>query len=169
MCKALRQALWEKQWWMRPGSCYWKHSQSGRTDRWTQLITIWSRAICQMRASHPVLWSMGEEGLLPNIGEQIGFLGGNTKSRASSSQLGEILSPGQLTRAQLLSGVCIDCSPPGFSAHGKFPGKNTGAGCHFLLQGIFPTQRLNPRLLHWQADSLPLHHLEKPMFVGYVG
>ena len=27
------------------------------------------------------------------------------------------------------------------------PGKNTGVGCHFLLQGIFPTQGLNPCLL----------------------
>jgi len=32
------------------------------------------------------------------------------------------------------------------------PGRNTGAGCHALLQGIFPTQGLNPRLLHL------LHH-----------
>ena len=32
--------------------------------------------------------------------------------------------------------------------------------CHFLLQGIFLTQGLNPHLLHWQADSLPLSHLE---------
>ena len=39
-----------------------------------------------------------------------------------------------------------------------FPGKNTGVGYHFLLQGIFPTQGLNPQLLHWQADSLPLSH-----------
>ena len=39
-----------------------------------------------------------------------------------------------------------------------FPGKNTGVGCHFLLQGIFLTQELNPRLLFWQADSLPLSH-----------
>ena len=30
-----------------------------------------------------------------------------------------------------------------------FPGKNTGEGCHFLLQGIFPTQRSNPCLLYW--------------------
>ena len=29
-----------------------------------------------------------------------------------------------------------------------FPGKNTGVGCHFLLQSIFPTQRLHPCLLH---------------------
>ena len=31
--------------------------------------------------------------------------------------------------------------------------------CHFLLQGIFPTQGSNPHLLqflYWQADSLPL-------------
>ena len=28
------------------------------------------------------------------------------------------------------------------------PGKNTGKGCHFLLQGTFPTQELNPGLLH---------------------
>ena len=29
----------------------------------------------------------------------------------------------------------------------SFPGKNTGVTCHALLQGIFPTQGLNPRLL----------------------
>ena len=34
------------------------------------------------------------------------------------------------------------------------PGKNTGGGCHFLIQGIFPTQELNPGLA-LQADSLP--------------
>ena len=31
---------------------------------------------------------------------------------------------------------------------GDSPGKNTGVGCHFLLQGIFPTQGSNPGLLH---------------------
>ena len=31
---------------------------------------------------------------------------------------------------------------------GFFPGKNTGMGCHFLLQEIFPTQRLNLGLAH---------------------
>ena len=44
-------------------------------------------------------------------------------------------------------------------------GKNTRMGCYFLLQGLFPTQGLNPHLpdllhfLHWQVDSLPLGHL----------
>ena len=47
----------------------------------------------------------------------------------------------------------MDCSPSGSSVHGISPGKNTGVGCHSLLQGIFPTQGLNPRLLRlllWQ-------------------
>ena len=34
-------------------------------------------------------------------------------------------------------------SLPGSSVHGIFPGKNTGVSCHFLFQGIFPTQALN--------------------------
>ena len=33
-------------------------------------------------------------------------------------------------------------------------------GCHFLLQGIFPNQGSNLRLLPWQVDSLPLSHWE---------
>ena len=35
-------------------------------------------------------------------------------------------------------------------------------GCHFLLQGIFPPQGLNPSLLHWQVASLPLSHQGSP-------
>ena len=47
----------------------------------------------------------------------------------------------------------------------NFPGTNTGVGHHFLFQRIFQTQGLNPYLLcllHWQMDSLPLHHLGGP-------
>ena len=39
-----------------------------------------------------------------------------------------------------------------------FLGKNTGVSCHFLHQGMFLIQGSNPRLLHWQAGSLPLSH-----------
>ena len=42
------------------------------------------------------------------------------------------------------------------------PGKNPAVGGHFLLQGIFPSQRLNLHLLHWQEDSLQLSHLRSP-------
>ena len=48
-------------------------------------------------------------------------------------------------------------SPPKSSVHGILQaGKNPGVGCHTLLQGIFPTQGLNPHLLsllRQQADS----------------
>ena len=59
----------------------------------------------------------------------------------------------------------MDYGPPGSSVHGDSPGKNTGVGCHALLQGLFLTQGLNPRLLcllHWQAGSLPVVLPRKP-------
>ena len=39
-----------------------------------------------------------------------------------------------------------------------FPGKNTGVSGHFLLQGIFPTQGPNPRLLHGMQILYRLSH-----------
>ena len=58
---------------------------------------------------------------------------------------------------------CLTVQPYGLQPAGLLcpwdsPGKNTGMGCHALLQWIFPTQGLNPRLsclLHWQAGTLP--------------
>ena len=42
----------------------------------------------------------------------------------------------------------MDCSPPGSSVHGIPQARNTGEGCHFLLQRIFPAQGSNLHLLH---------------------
>ena len=52
----------------------------------------------------------------------------------------------------------MDCSLPGSSVHGDSPGKNTGVGCHTLLQGIFPTQGLNPGLLYCRQILHCLSH-----------
>ena len=41
----------------------------------------------------------------------------------------------------------------------EFPGKNTGVGCHFLVQRTFLTQGLNPSLLLGRWILLPLSHL----------
>ena len=59
--------------------------------------------------------------------------------------------------SQLCPTLCnpMDCRPPGSSVRGGFPGKSTGVGCHFLLQGIFLTQGLNPGLLHCRWILLP--------------
>ena len=43
-----------------------------------------------------------------------------------------------------------------------FPGKNTGVGCHFLLQGIFPIQGLNPGLPHCRQMLYNLSHQGSP-------
>ena len=43
-----------------------------------------------------------------------------------------------------------------------FPGKDTGVGCHFLLQGIFPTQELNPGLLHCRQIPYQLSYKGSP-------
>ena len=51
------------------------------------------------------------------------------------------------------------CEPTRLLCPWDYPSENTGMDCHFLLQGNFPIQGLNPCLLllrHWQADSLPL-------------
>ena len=42
----------------------------------------------------------------------------------------------------------IAWSLPNFSVPGDSPGKNTGVGCYFLLQGVFLTQKLNWGLPH---------------------
>ena len=66
----------------------------------------------------------------------------------------------------------MDCSQPW-----DLPGKNTGEGCHFLLQGIILTQGSNQGLLcllQWQAGSLPLappdsdcsHEIKRLLLLG---
>ena len=54
-----------------------------------------------------------------------------------------------------------DRSPPGSSVPGDSPAKNTGVGCHALLQRIFPTRGLNPHLLTpaWQGVLYHESHL----------
>ena len=42
------------------------------------------------------------------------------------------------------------------------PGKNTGVGGHFLLQGIFPAQGLNSSLLHCRQILHRLSHQGSP-------
>ena len=65
--------------------------------------------------------------------------------------------------------IPVNYNPAGFSVHGV-SSKDTGVGCHFLLQGIFPTQGSNQRLSSpalagrffitsttWEAPLLPPH------------
>ena len=70
-----------------------------------------------------------------------------TGESTSVHSLGSVVSfPSLINSPESGLTLCnpMDCSSPGSSVHGK----NTGVGCHFLLQGIFLIQGLNPRLLH---------------------
>ena len=60
------------------------------------------------------------------------------------------------------------CSPPGFSVRGDSPGKYTGMGCHALLQGIFPTQGLDPGLPHCRQSLYCLNHQGSPRILEWV-
>ena len=62
----------------------------------------------------------------------------------------------------------IDSSPPGSSVRGDSPGKNTGVGCHALLQGIFPTQGWNPGLQHCRQILYHLSHQGSPGIMEWV-
>ena len=80
---------------------------------------------------------------------------------------------------QLCPTLCglMDCSPRGSFVHGDSSRKNTGVGCHFLLQGVFPTQGRNlgmePRdlgsscrnsgLLHYRQILYHLSHQGSPI------
>ena len=66
--------------------------------------------------------------------------------------------------AQLYRTVCdpVDRSPSGSSVYGNYPGKKTGVSCHALLQGIFPTQGVNPCLPHCRQILYHLSHQGSP-------
>ena len=69
---------------------------------------------------------------------------------------------------QVISDSCdtMDYSPPDSFVHGIFPGKNTGVGCHFLLQGSFQEtlDQTQVSCAAWQADSLLTELPEKAHF-----
>ena len=94
---------------------------------------------------------------------QYGLLDSLSLIEASSQLYNNYMENSEFTFIKCVCVLCsvvsdsMDCSFPW-----NFPGKCTGVGCHFLLQGIFSTQGQNLRLLHLlhrQADSLPLCHL----------
>ena len=59
----------------------------------------------------------------------------------------------------------MDCSPPGSSVHGDSLGRNTGVGCHSLLQGIFPTKGSNLGLPHGRRILYRLCYQGSPVLI----
>ena len=110
---------------------------------------LWPSAFFMVQLSHPYM-TTGKTTALTRRN----FAGSNR-------YISDTLIPVLCLVAQLCPtrGNPMHCSSPGSSVHGDSPGKNTGVGCHALLQRIFPSQGLNSsllHLLHWWVDSLPL-------------
>ena len=67
----------------------------------------------------------------------------------------------------LVTQLCpILCDPTRLLCPWASPGKNTGVGCHSLLQGIFPTQGSNPGLLHCSQMLYCLNHQGRRLKTG---
>ena len=77
--------------------------------------------------------------------------GGHSSSRCAGLSL---------SRPLLLRSTGSRCAGSVVVAHGP----SCSAAC-----GIFPDQGSNPRPLHWQADSQPLHHQGSPLTVNFKG
>ena len=119
-----------------------------------------------------VLWIiLSIQNLLGNAGRDQGDRDGWVEPWANDSPS---LHRGFLTG--MLRSVAHSCpvlrphglSPPGSSLHGDSPGRNTGVGCHALLQGIFPTQGSNPDLPHCRRILYQLSHQGRPRILEWV-
>ena len=67
-----------------------------------------------------------------------------------------------LSHSVMSNSDLMDYSLPGSSIHGILQVGILEWVAISSFRGIFPTQGLNLRLLHWQVDSLPLSHLGSP-------
>ena len=93
---------------------------------------------------------MGEPGELPSMGSH--------RVRHNSNDL-----PAAAVAAA--AAAVMDCRPPGSSVPWGSPGKNSGVGCHILLQEMFPYQGSHPQLCigrhilyHWHNLGSPTLH-----------
>ena len=134
--------------------CVYKYSiMSFVCSHCTSFFPIWFISLCCLNAEAKLsdtLWNKSVESeypcLVPDLrGNFFSFspLSAMLCHALSHSVVSNSLQPHRLQPARLL---CL----------WNFPSKNTEVGCLFLLQGIFLTKGSNLRLLHWQADSLPL-------------
>ena len=116
-------------------------------------------------------WSMllcpsPDPGDLPDPGAETGSPALQVDSLPSEPP-GKPDSPGICLVIQSCATLCdpIHCSPPGSSVRGHSSGRNTGVGCHAVLQAIFPTKPKSPTL---QVDSSPSEPPGKPKVKQHI-
>ena len=106
------------------------------------LVNTW-RVIMQLRAAFSTLfnkcrWQVATLWHGPALENETSFFAKNDQRQVC------VFSCSSVSDSLQLHGL----KPTRLFCPWNFPGKNTGVGCYFLLQGIFPTQGSNTHLLH---------------------
>ena len=115
-------------------------SINGRTDEVVAYMFICVCVAYKHAHTHGILFGYKTEEALPFVTAQMDLEG----ISVSCSVVSDSVTPQTVARRRL----CPRNSP----------GKNTAVGCHFLLQGIFLIQGLNPGLLHCRQILHRLSH-----------
>ena len=132
--------------------------QSGK--RWRQVQRPWDQHLGRWRDS---VYRLG--GL--DCGEQWG----EQWEEGRGSQIPDctgLLGSGTICLKVRVTQLCPTLRPHGLYSPWNSPGQNTGAGSLSLLQGIFPTQGLNPGLLHCWWIFYQLRHKGSPRILEWV-
>ena len=91
-------------------------------------------------------------------------LSGGDSAEQGTIEKGKLLREGKaewhhvVIKQALVTQSCLPLRPHGLLCSWNSLGRNTGVGCHSILQGIFPTQGSNPGLLHGRQILYPLSH-----------
>ena len=117
----------------------------------------WAGQECCLSCLRPSLQSSSD---LP-LFYFLGLFPSLSSSHHHSGFLFPILSESENEIIQLCPILCdpTELQPTRLLHPWNFLGKNTGVGCHFLLQGIFPAQGLNLGLPHCRQMLYHLSHL----------
>ena len=120
-----------------------------------------TRLLCPWGFSRQEYWSglpCPSPGDLPNPGNeprsltlQVNSLPSESPGKPKNTGVGEWV--GEVTQLCLTLCDPMDCSPLGSSVHGDSPGKNTGAGCHALLQGESDYLGSNPTCITYSLSN----------------
>ena len=155
--------------------CYWNGAAKALLIRVYFLFTLsrwlmgpWLHSLSQKSTEAPVhFWRRKTVGSIWTYSNVITYLQVDQKSWPKMRCSFIILKQQGAVCCCLVAESCpalqefMDSGPPGSSVHGILQARILEWVAGFLLQGIFLTQGLNQRLLHWmhrQADSLPLSH-----------
>ena len=121
---------------------------------WTLSVSLKSAIIAAIRAT--VLLTIGADNK------------GHTKHQEQDCKMQSFVCVCLVAQSCLTLCKPMDGSPPRSAYHRDSPGKNTAVSFHALLQGIFPTQVLNPGLLHCRQILYHLSHQGSSRILEWV-